>query len=201
MCLFLNFRKTLNSHMDSVLEGHLLTASFRQQYFLSPFDPLNVAKRRKITSAGELLDILLDTIALVYPGYMSQAMEIPDRLQLPMGSHPFPGRVSIPFVMFELFYSYNLKASMVSEDEPVQAVVLPPVPLPAPPLALPAQPVALPAPPLALPAQPVALPPVLRVLNLNSCEADIEFVAEQILTYLASSPNLLASKDEIKVFN
>jgi hypothetical protein len=67
---------------------------FRNTYLVLDFNPDAPLEKRKLKRFGDLLDIVFETIRMVYPGLGSQPIEIPPRVRVPDGSHPFPGEVS-----------------------------------------------------------------------------------------------------------
>jgi hypothetical protein len=96
-------RKGLKSRKESSLESHLLFHCFGQNKLRKPFQPEKPKARRIITNCGVRMDILLSTIAKVYPGYAcipvnGQATPEPltfgPRVVLPAASYPYGKFVS-----------------------------------------------------------------------------------------------------------
>lgn len=89
-------KESTHSFQETVVETHVLTACFRHQYMQNDFDPTNPGERRNIKSPGALLDIMMDTVSLVYPGLGLNGLQIPPRVQVRHDAHPFPHLVTSP---------------------------------------------------------------------------------------------------------
>jgi hypothetical protein len=62
--------------------------------YRSTFDNNQPLLKRPIKSYGDALDTILDSVKRVYPGMWANALEIPPRVRVPLGAHPFPGKVN-----------------------------------------------------------------------------------------------------------
>jgi hypothetical protein len=97
-------RKSLKSRKASTLESHLLTHCYRENKLKIPFQPDKPKARRMITNAGDSLDIILNSIIKVYPGYpriatngivTPEPLTYPPRVDLPVSAYPYGKFVSV----------------------------------------------------------------------------------------------------------
>jgi ISXO2-like transposase domain len=91
-------KDSVHSFQETVVESHVLTACFRHQFMETPFDGQNPNLRRTIKCPGELLDIMMETVALVYPGLGLPELHIPPRILLRHDAHPYPHLVFYAYI-------------------------------------------------------------------------------------------------------
>lgn len=103
-------KDSVHSFQETCVESHVLTACFRHQFMETPFDSQTPHVRRIIKCPGELLDIMMETVALVHPGLGLPDLNIPPRILLRQDAHPFPHLVVFIciYILYIFYYSLNM---------------------------------------------------------------------------------------------
>lgn len=110
-------RQAIKCYREGSLELHVLMAVFRATFLMLPFDASQPKKKRTIKNCGDALEIVFEAVKEVYPGLWSDALQFPARTRVPVGAHPFPGKVYPTCLFADNVNNFFMQSSVLLESE------------------------------------------------------------------------------------